>query len=240
MRKISSVACMLVVFALGTAARADTTVGTNEPPGEENCLPFGCDIQVTGNGPTTQYQQVYSSAAFGSPESISGLTFYYGSGSTDILSGTYDIYLSTTAAAVDGLSTDPAANRGSDFTLVDVFNGGVNSDPSFTIEFAQPFSYDPGNGNLLLEVDAFGQPNNTPNPVISLDSNFLESDLTGQVTSRAWGPFSNGPLLTDSIGLVTTFDTSPVPTPEPGALAMIALGLGMLFFLRKKRLKRTT
>jgi PEP-CTERM motif len=224
---------VVVCLVLASCAFADTMVGKNEP-GNGNCFPFTCNNSGVTTGLTSEYQQVYSAMAFSGPETIYGLTYYFDNGgSTEVLTGTYDIFLSTTAAVVNGLSGDPAANRGTDYTGVDVFHGGVNSDPSFTIALTTPFSYNPANGNLLLEVMAFNQPDITDTG----ENAFLQADHSGDVTSRAWGSSTSGPLLnTDSIGLVTTFDTTPVAAPEPGSLSLLFLGLaGASFSLVRVR-----
>jgi hypothetical protein len=222
---------MVVIFLLTCGlASADTTVGVTNGG---NCYPFLCNDSGVSTGQTIDYQQVYSSSAFSGTQSINGLRFYFDQidgGSSNVLSGTYDIYLSTTAAAVNGLSSDPTANRGGDYTLVDVFTGLVDSNPSFTIALTSPFSYDPTSGNnLLLEVIAVDQPN-VPN---GSGNGYLAADSTGSTTSRAWGYGSSTLLDTDSNGLVTTFSTSPIATPEPGSITLLGIGLIALFSCRK-------
>ncbi len=221
---------MVVIFLLTCGlASADTTVGATTGG---NCFPFLCNDSGVSTGQTIDYQQVYSSSAFGATQSINTLSFYFNpnfGGTSNVLSGTYDIYLSTTAATVNGLSSDPTANRGGDYTLVDVFTGSVDSNPSFAIALTSPFSYDPTSGNLLLEVIASDQPN-----VLNGSGNgYLEADSTGATTSRAWGYGSSISLNTDSNGLVTTFSTSPIATAEPGSITLLGIGLIALFSCRK-------
>lgn len=194
-----------------------------------------CNDSGTSSGQTIDYQQVYGSTSFSGTQTITGITFYFsssGGGSSNVLTGTYDIYLSTTTASVDGLSTDAATNRGTDYTLVDTFSEGVDSNPSFTISLNSLFSYDPTGGNLLLEVIA----SNQPSIQNGFGNGYLEADDNGFVTSRAYVLGSGTTLHPDSIGLVTTFDTSPVSAPEPASallLAMGLLGLGLLALRRR-------
>jgi PEP-CTERM motif len=220
---------MVVIFLLTCGlASADTTVGVTD---SGNCYPFLCNDSGVSTGQTIDYQQVYSSGAFSGTQSINTLSFYFNpsfGGSSNVLSGTYDIYLSTTTATVNGLSSDPTANRGGDYTLVDVFTGLVDSNPSFTIALTSPFSYDPTSGNnLLLEVIASDQPI-LPN---GSGNGYLAADSTGSTTSRAWG--ASTPLNLDPTGLVTTFNASPIATPEPGSITLLGIGLIALFSCRK-------
>jgi hypothetical protein len=81
--KISTylLATALVCFASGAGAFADTTVGTVN---STDCFPFLCR-----GGPTIDYQQVYSAAAFSGTQSISSLTFFFSEGeSSFVLTGT--------------------------------------------------------------------------------------------------------------------------------------------------------
>jgi PEP-CTERM motif len=223
-------AAALMCLVSGVSAFADTTVGIVNAG---NCYPFLCNDSGTSSGQTIDYQQVYSSAAFSGTQSITGLTFSFNPvflGTSTVLTGTYDIYLSTTSAAVNGLSSTAASNRGLDYTLVDIFTGGVDSNPSFTIN-TSTFNYDPTTGNLLLEVIAFDQPN-VPN---GSGNGYIAADGTGTSTSRAWGLGATSTLRPDSIGLVTTFNTS-VATPEPGSMGL--LGFGILGLAAVKLSKR--
>jgi hypothetical protein len=173
---------MVVIFLLTCGlASADTTVGTTNIG---NCYPFLCNDSGVSTGQTIDYQQVYSSSVFGATQSINALSFYFNQifgGTGNVLSGTYDIYLSTTAAPVNGLSTDPHSEPGVNETLVDVFTGLVGSNPSFTIALTSPFSYNPTSGNLLLEIIASNQPY-FPN---GGGRGYLAADSTGTTASRA-------------------------------------------------------
>jgi hypothetical protein len=234
MRKVilTLAGCLLVICCAPTSIWAQTTVGIVETG---NCYPFLCNDSGTTIGETINYQQVYSASAFSGPLTINSLSFSfypgYG-GSSTVLTGTYDIYLSTTSAALGELSSTLADNLGADNTLVDVFTGGVNSDPSFTISLTTPFTYNPGDGNLLLDVIAYNQPN-VPN---GSGNGYIGSDDTGDSTSRAYSFQGSSTGLADgSDGLVTTFNASPSPTPEPGSLSLFGLGAGILCLVCKLR-----
>ncbi|MBI5086865.1 MAG: PEP-CTERM sorting domain-containing protein [Acidobacteria bacterium] len=207
-RKLSLVLTAVILFAL--TAQAALIIGL--PENGSNYFPFG-----SSNG--TRYQQVYAASEFPGPMTITGLTFYADSGT--VASGTYTVHLSTTAAAVDALSSTFALNVGADDALFAVFNGGGSASPSFTI-IGTPFFYDPGNGNLLMDI--FVANSGSGAPIHARNNN-----ATGQF-SRMHN-FGSG---FEHYGLVTGFE-SEIIIPEPSTWAMLAGGLLALLGARRKR-----
>jgi hypothetical protein len=175
---------------------------------------------------------------------INEITFYVSGASINAeLTSNFSVALSTTAAAPASLSTDYAGNRGSDFSTV--FAGAVTStvrdnDIPFVIPLATPFAYDPGRGNLLLEVFI------SKNTLLRLDGE--PSD--GAVVPFFWGPhplvgrvfneFGSGAPRVGADGLVTTFSAAPAAVPEPTTLAMVGLGLAGAWVRRRSRSRRTS
>lgn len=175
-----------------------TTVGVFS---DENCVPYLCN--VSGRVATVDYQQVYASSVFSGPLTITSVDFYNditSPGNTLVIGGTYSVYLSTTSAQVDHLSTDLMLNRGPDWTKVGTVTAGTNTDPMITIA-TSAFNYNPANGNLLFEIIGTGQ----ANICNGCGNSYMEVDPTGLVTSRA------------------VSYTSAVP--EPASLLMLGSGV---------------
>jgi hypothetical protein len=200
----------LVTFAVGAVQAATITIGNND---NVTRYPYGLD---PGNASSQYpdfvaggtYQQVYNKAAFPGPATITQIAF---PSSSQVSSGpgtaTYDctVYLSTTNLGPNALSTNLVANRGADF--VQVFSGPVTATLTASDQFdliinIDPFTFNPNNGNLLLEVVMNTPTQFTGGPVLYFRAGF-DAD-----TSRAANP-GNVPdgAFTDAFGMRTRFTT---------------------------------
>ncbi len=203
----------LLALALAPGARGDVTVG-NPSSGEFNGFPFGGNYQDGFDA--DRYQQVYNGALFGGPMMITSVSFYAGFGFTNA-DGTYILSLSTTSAAVNGLDTNMANNVGPN---VDTFFDGTLPEypPAagdlLTFTLATPYLFDPGTGNLLLDIQISGVTNDSTAAYVAQDGDF-GTDSSRMVNGAAQG--------TSGYGLVTTFGTAPVP--EPASLGLCLVGL---------------
>lgn len=224
--------CLLVATA--SFGFAQITVGNFD---NGNCYPLMCNDSGTNTGTNMDYEQVYAANQFLNTVNINSITFTYASefgGSDILLGGTYSLYWGYAApGTVNNLSTNLASNYTSGPNLLGTFtvpSGGISFGSSYTFNFA-PFTYNPADGNLLIEIVAMGQ-DNVPN---GSGNSYMESDDTGSVTSRAYC-LENVGCFADSTGLVTTFGTttSTGTTPEPGTFLMLGSGIAALGLLRRK------
>lgn len=218
MKRLFPVILMCVLLVSAIPAFADITVGLPAQANNGNCLPFGGCLGIV------EYQQDYSSSLFTGPITITNLEFFnteFNSGATAMTPGNWQIYLSTTSVAYNGLSTTLANNIGSDNTLV--FSGSLAQAWTFpdilVIDLSTPFTYNPSNGNLLMDVVWSGT-------TASFTSNYFDESADGSAMGRAYHYGSN--FATDTASLVTEFSTGTTPTPAPEPASMLLLGLGLV------------
>jgi hypothetical protein len=195
-------------FAVPVVNAATVTAGSGDSISR---YPIGLDPSSATSafpdfGAGGTYQEVYASNAFSGPITITQIAF---SSSSSLTSGpgtatyNFNLALSTTAAGPGGLSTDLAANRGNDF--VQVFSGehiaNITKDDQFDVVInITPFTYDPANGNLLLDVTM-----NSPTQFTGGTTLYFRAGNSSN-TSRAYNPTGAG-AATDSFGLFTRFTT---------------------------------
>ena len=223
MRRLTPVGVFLALLCVaGPSTGNPIIVGLPAHTNTGNGWPFGGSIGV-GSAYNGEYQQLYLGGAFRGPITIAGLEFYntaYNSFATAMNSGTWTISLSTTSRGLGTLSNEYAANIGTDNTVV--FSGNLYQPWEFgntlAIPFTTPFSYDPANGNLLIDIlvrDA-----SAPGGFIYFDMT-CDSAVTGRVygsdgrTGVGWveaGPGS---------GVVTGFETPSASVPEPASLLLL-------------------
>jgi len=221
--------CVLAVLALSAQPSFASTIvigGT----GLANVFPFGANAYLG------EYQQIYSSAAFSAPMTITQIAFET-SGAGSAIVDNFTLSLGTTAATPAAPGSNYAANKRPDLTTV---FSGIVTDPAtgsgvfdFIINLSSPFVYNPVSGNLLLDV-VIASDLVTPGGFVGFV--FGPTPNVGRVFNAGGnGAATAGP----NEGLLTQFsDTVAATVPEPATLTLLGSGIVAIASQRRRRVAR--
>lgn len=206
-------------------------------------------------------QQIWDASLFGSePLTITGVNLRLdeaSAGFTGTLSAV-EIYMATAAVPVANATNRFSSNRGSDFTqtfagdvAIDATGGGSPNPFDFSLPYSSAFTYDPNDGDLLLEFRVGGgdsalqpldwqeAPVSDPIEVANIGILFFGATpadtLNGSLAQREGFVLQ---FVTSDSGGGTGGPGGSIPSvPLPGTLPLALMGIGGLgiLTLRKRR-----
>lgn len=230
MKSVSKITLLVIVLAATFAHATSITVGSMD---SGNCYPFMCNDSGTNSGVAIDYQEAYNSSAFSGPITVGSISYSYWpfGGPSVLLGGTYFFYWGYSSVGLN-LTSNLASNytaAGASLFFIDIVNpGGTNFGSTLTFTGFSPFTYDPSQGDLILEIVAVDQ-DNVPND--GLDNGYNWADYTGIDVMRAYCLTNTGCTQAVEGSLVTTFAS----VPEPSTMALFgSSALGLMGLLRRK------
>ena len=239
MKVISALEICGLCLCFGVSSQA-AFVASPHSAGGGTIVPF---TTGTNLGPSLRYQQVYGASDFthlGTPFLITEVRFNNARGNqylgvTTAMRAQLDF--STTSRGPDALSSVFAENVGSDRTTV--LSGVLDlhsedgGDFSLHVPLQAPFLYDPSLGNLLFDVRVFQTVDQNFGMIPPGYPTLTAATRLGDTVSSVF-TFDVGAetaRFTETVGLLTSFQVTPVP--EPGVLTMLIIGVGSLAVWRQ-------
>ncbi len=223
MKRTATLLLILLALPLQAAWATPIVIGSGS---SLNGFPFG---EVSGPiAYVGEYQQIYLSTAFSGPVFIHQIAFE--SAALGTLVDTFTLGLGTTSATPSDPGTTYAGNKRQDFTQV--FSGTVvttlmgGSAFDLVINLDDPFLYDPGAGNLLLDVFLTGASGNGAP---------FKAGISTDVGRLFNAGGTGSPTATSDFGLLTQFDVTQIPIPEPMTLTLVGIGLSGVMVRRRSK-----
>jgi len=237
-------------IALASAAHAGTTLIL---PGPDAGAEASGNLILFGRGGDTHLQMQYAASEFSGPITITGVDFRY-DGSVSLSDPLIYIYaadsgfkitMATATQSLGAQSSNFAANLGADATQVldhwsdtqprsaSVHAPGSPNDFTLEFDFDTPFTYDPSQGDLVLDFYA-------PDFIsfMTVDADYSTTDINTLYTggSSPQGVALGGAPVTEFlIADPNSGHSGDSAVPEPQSWALLLMGFGGLGAMLRRR-----
>lgn len=220
---IGAVSCVIATALLPVSANAGVVI----PGGYELTEAAGYSGVLSV---PLRLQEVYGSGMFGgSPILVTSIAFRLDAnqGPVSLNLPSITMSMSTTSKSPDGLSVSYADNVGPDSTVVysgslsvSASGGGSPNPFDIVVDLANPFSYDPSSGNLLIDIT-----NYSSTGTWWVDASNSTSDNASRVFGYSVG--SATATYADTGADVILIKTQPIPEPAASCFAVACVGIAL-------------
>ncbi len=248
---------LLKLAAVSALALSSSAISQQVVPSDPGNAQGPAPLRYFGGG-GSRVQQIYSPTYFSGVQTINAISFraYPGSAPSFFFGNTVSASNITITAGTSTASGNDTSGLASATFANNIFNSqivytgaltlttaatGSGAQPfDYTINFMNPFLYDPSGGSLILDflIPSSATVSGNGFGFLTFDTANTENDGVFSVVDIFNGDATSGSLST--AGAITQFTTSQIAAvPEPSTWAMMLLGFGAIGVATRRR-KRLT